>query len=512
MEPTITIDDEDEGLWQFAGLPGGLPQAAYLVGPLAAQYRLIVDVLLAQQEFTLTGVAAADLPELLREHLQARRADPAIVDDPRFNLDARMRRLRAWGVVDIWQDRARRDEDFLRNLDRYQLTPGAADLHRAVRSMGDDIVDEAAATLAPSVLTAHLSTLRDTVSSDPAAAAGAWSVIQTTHRAMADAAAGWQARLAGAQAGAPDPGKLVQVQETLRRYVEMWGAGVDTHSETITGLVRSLAGVDWRRIAVHSLGASADDTAVDDLTASYERTLDALAGWFDGPQCQARRLRRQMRDTISPLVRGQRTLAAVGGHVSRRAELLALAGRIEATGDDEQGWALWCAATGLFEARHLPGVAPDPAGNPAATSFWEAEPVPVEARLRKHGHKATGGSAARIQDRSEGRRAAKARASEIQSAAARTEAAVVARSGQRLSQWRKLSGPELDLVLVMLAVVAGARAGKDGMRRARTGDDRWELRAEPAPEGAPAAVVHTPDGRLVHPDIRLHITAAGRFA
>ncbi|AGL17609.1 DUF2397 domain-containing protein [Actinoplanes sp. N902-109] len=504
------MGSEDADAWELAGLPGGVPQAAYLSGPLAAQYRLIVDVLLAQQEHTLTGVAAADLPGLLRAELGAH---ARVLDDPGFNLDARMRRLKAWQVVDIWQDRALRDEDFLRNLDRYQLTPAAADLHRAVLRMGQDVADAAAATFAPSVLTAHLTVLRDTAAGDPGAAAEAWSVIRTTHRAMADAAAGWQARLAAAQSGAPDPGKLTQVQETLRRYVEMWGAGIDTHSDTITGLLSELRAVTgWRRVAVHHLGAAADEPAVEGLVASYARTLDTLRRWFDGPQCQARRLRRQMRDTISPLVRGQRTLAAVGGHVSRRAELLALAGQLEATGDDVRGWELWCAATGLFSARHLPGVAPEPAGNPAATSFWDAEPVPVEARLRRHGPKATTGSAARIPDRSEGRRAAKARAAELQSAAARTEAAVAARSGQRLSQWREVAGAELDLLLTMLTVLAGARSDATGTRHARTGDDRWVLRAEPAEPQAPAAVLHTPDGRLVHPDIRLHITAAGRPA
>ncbi|WP_345626033.1 DUF2397 domain-containing protein [Rugosimonospora acidiphila] len=515
------IDDSEEStgsgpdLWQLAGLPGGLIQASYLTSRYAAQYRLIVDVLLDQQQYTLTGVAAADLPGLLRDHVTKAGADPAILDDPAFNLKLRMDRLDKWRVVDIFQDRAERDADFVRDLDRYQLTEVAAELHRAVLSLGHDVASAAAATLAPSVLTANLAALRDTVTTDPAAAAAAWSVLQTTHQSMAKAAAGWQARLAGALAGAPDQKKITTVQETLRRYVDMWGAGVDTHSESITALVESLNGVAapvWRRIAVHNLGPSADDAAIDELIASYSLTLTTLRRWFDGPDCQARRLRRQMRDTIGPLLRGQRTLAAVGGHISRRAELLALAARLEESADDEAGWASWCTATGLFSARHLPGTTPAPAGNAGAASFWEAEPVQVEARLRKHGPKATTGTAARIQDRAEGRRAAKERTAQVQAAAARTEAGVLARSGQRLSQWRNLTGPELEMLLVMLGVVAGARPDSAGVRTATTGDDRWMLRADPPPTDAPAAVVHTPDGRLVHPDIRLHITPAASVA
>jgi hypothetical protein len=34
------------------------------------------------------------------------------------------------------------------------------------------------------------------------------------------------------------------------------------------------------------------------------------------------------------------------------------------------------------------------------------------------------------------------------------------------------------------------------------------LRAEPPAGSDPTAVVHTPSGRLVHPDIRLHISPA----
>ncbi|MEU4161706.1 DUF2397 domain-containing protein [Actinoplanes sp. NPDC026670] len=523
MRPSVSdVEDADEvgdlsaggvDLWQLAGLPGGLVQASYLVGRWAAQYRLIVDVLLAQQQHSLTGIAAAELPGLLRDHLTAAGADPGLIDDAGFSLERRMRSLEEWKVVEVWQDRARRDEDFLRNLDRYQLTEVAADLHRAVRSMGQDAAADAAATLAPTVLTAQLLRLAQAIAGDPAACAEAWAVINPTLAAMAKAAAGWQARLAGALAGAPDAGKLIQIQDTLRRYVDMWGAGIDTHSEQIASTVRVLLAVPeetWQRVGVHGLGATADDATVAELADSYVRTLDTLRSWFDGPNSQARRLRRQMRDTITPLVRGQRTLAAVGGHVSRRAELLALAGRLEAADDDAQGWAVWCAATGLFAARHLPGSGPAPAGNPGAVSFWDADAVPVAARLRKQGPRGTTGSAARIPDRSQARAAARAAAAQEQAAQARTEQAVLARSGLRLSQWRDLSEPELGLLLELLAAIAAARPDGVSDCSATTGDGRWLLRAEPAPAGAPTAVVHTPMGRLVHPDIRLHISAAGR--
>ena len=498
--------------WQLAGLPGGFVQASYLTSRYAAQYRLIVDVLLAEQEHTLTGVAATDLPGLLQRRLQALGADPGLLDDSAFKLKDRMSRLEQWGAVHRFQDKAVRDAEFVLDRDRYQLTETVAELHRAVMSLGQDTAAEAAAALAPGILTAHLTVLRDCAQTNPEAAASAWSVITTTHQAMVKAAASWQARLAGALAGAPTQEKITTVQETLRRYVEMWGAGIDTHSETITELAALLTDLPvpvWRRIAVHMLGAKADEPAIEALVGTHRDTLQTLRLWFDGPDCQARRLRRQMRDTIGPLLRGQRTLAAVGGHMSRRAELLELATRLQAATDDDAAWRLWCAATGLFSARHLPGDSNPPAGNSGAVSFWEADPVPIEARLRKQGPRAATGGAARLPDRSGAKRAARERATHIAAQAAITEAAVLARSGQRLSQWHSVTAQELQLLLVLLGAIAAAEPDPAGRRTATTGDGRWLVIADPLPQPAPAAVVHTPDGRLVHPDIVLHLSPAG---
>ncbi|GIJ66697.1 hypothetical protein Voc01_016140 [Virgisporangium ochraceum] len=517
MEP----DDDEErptdgpDAWQLAGLPGGLLQASYLTSRFSAQYRLIVDVLLGEQEHTLTGVAATDLPDLLRRRLKTLGVDQGLLDDPAFRLKERMGSLERWGVVYRFQDKAVRDAEFVLDRDRYQLTETVAELHRAITSLGDDTAAAAAATLAPGILTANLTLLRDSAETDPAGAAAAWSVIATTHQSMVKAAAGWQARLAGALAGAPTQEKITTVQDTLRRYVDMWGAGIDTHSEAITALAARLAGLPapvWRRIAVHTLGANADDAAIDSLVETHVNTLSTLRRWFDGPDCQARRLRRQMRDTIGPLLRGQRTIAAVGGHVSRRAELVDLASRLESAPDDDAAWRLWCASTGLFAARHLPGAGNPPAGNAGAVSFWDADPVPVEARLRKQGPKATTGSAARIPDRAGAKRAARHRAAEVAARAAVTEAAVLARSGQPLSRWQDLTSDELQMLLVLLGAVAAARPDRAGRRSATTGDARWLVRSDPPADGAPAAVVRTPDGRLVHPDVVLHVTPAGSTA
>lgn len=409
----------DVDVWQLVGLPGALPVASYLTSSThATVYRLIIDVLLDQQQQSLQGVAHDDLNHLLREQLARHLADHHAGDSTRtvydllspevLNLEARMRQLAAWDVVNAWEDRIRSDEDFQRHLARYQLTPFAARLHRAVRHLDDDAINSTAATLAPPILANRLGRMRTAIGADPIAVAEAWAVVANTLSGMAEAAAGWQAQLAGALSGSPDPDKLTTLQETLRRYVDMWGSGVDTHSARIAADARHLLDqpdAAWRVVALHASGSETDEGRLDELVAEYATTLTTVLAWFDGPGSQARGLRRQMRDTISPLIRGQRTLAAVGGHVSRRTELLNLAEQLDGAADEDEAWRVWCTNTGLFAARHLPTSSPMPGQNPANLSFWDADPAPVEARLRRQGTRSLTGRPARMADRSAGKAA-----------------------------------------------------------------------------------------------------------
>lgn len=498
-------------LWRLSGLQPGLPFASYLTaGPgFAEQYRLIVDTLLDQQQTSLTGVAHDDLERLLRvrlsEQVGGEHARELLDGIP---LAARMAQLHSWGVVDAWDERPTRDEDFLRNSNRYQLTQLAAQFHRAVRRLGEDSAQSLAATFAPRTLRAQLEIMVGALEADPGEVAAAWAVVQNTLAGMAEAASGWQARLAGALSGTQDADKVAQLQDTLRRYVEMWGAGVDTHSDALASTARTLAAVgdeQWRRVALHASGAETPDADVAVQLEEFRSTLHTVKAWFDGPDCQAKRLRRQMRDVIAPMIRGQRALAAVGGHVSRRAELLALAGALESAPDDGTAWDLWCTATGLYSARHLALGSPQPGGPAGSVSFWDAEPAQVEGRLRRQGARSGTGRPARIADRSAGRAAARAMAAAARLETARTRAAIMARSGKRLSEWDQVPGQQLDILLTFLTTLGSDVAGE---RTATTGDGLWQLRAEPADPAARAAVVRTDAGRLVHPDIRLHITSA----
>jgi hypothetical protein len=132
MVTTSSVD-----AWELAGFPGRLNVAAYLTEErYAAQYRVIVDVLLDAQEHSLTGVSRDDLLSSVRDKIAAATdamTAQRLTSPESFDIDARMRSLREWKVVDRWQDAARTEADFVRTRDRYQLTSEAADLHRWLR-------------------------------------------------------------------------------------------------------------------------------------------------------------------------------------------------------------------------------------------------------------------------------------------------------------------------------------------------------------------------------------------
>lgn len=499
-------DDRVIARWALTGLPGRLDVASYLTEPHAPLYRLIVDVLLERQRTSLTGIGRQELADLLAQRVGDHGSD-AMDLLAGTDLSARMAQLDAWDVVDVWQDRAVRDEDFLRNRDRYQLTATAAALHRAVSALSEDSISSIAAVLAPAVLARELAQFAATLSSDTGAALESWSVLHNTTDAMARAAAVWQSGLAAALAGTPTAEKVATARETITRYVEMWGAGIDTHSGRIEQHLDAIAEISpaaWRRAALASAGSDADETRVTAEETDLRATLALISNWFTGHHAQAPALRSQMASAVAPMIRSQRTVAAVGGHVSRRRELLGLAARLDAAPDDDASWDIWCTATGLFSAAHHQTSSAEPhTGTP---SFWIAQPAPVEARLRTHGPRALTGRPANMPDRSEARRRGRASAAAAAEADARLRHDLLGLSGQALSDMPALpTGHGLALIDI-LAVLAGPLRRRTSPLAAETPDGVWLVRAERLPGHA---VLRVGDGRLVHPDLRLHLELAG---
>lgn len=491
--------------WDVLGLPGQLQSASFLTAPLAHQYRLIVDVLAARQSVSLTGVPHDELEALVKSRLPARSA-AELMDE--LNLDMRLSSLESWGTVESWQDRAETEADFLRNRSRYQLTEAGAFLHHMVEEMESDAgAGSTAALMAPGSLADRLeATLAAIKARDFLAASTEYAQVEVTLANMSGAARNWQSKLAAALGGPPEETRITRLLETILAYVEAWGSGVDAYSSLISDAVPRLVAQPadvWRRLALARVQTSAPPETVDETVMELAKVLQTLEHWFCAPTPQAQRLRRQMRDAISPVLRSHRTLLAVGGTVSRKADLVRLAHAIEAAPDAEAAWQVWASATSLFAARHLRVRSAEP-DRPLQTSVWDAAPAAVSTRLRAQGQRSLLGAAPRMADTSAARAAARAQAAHDRADLARAEAALAARSGTDLSTWGPLTAIEAQLLLDLLSSARNARQ-PDGSLIGVSPDGRWRLRLQPSVPSR-TAILHTPDGRLALADARIEIT------
>jgi uncharacterized protein (TIGR02677 family) len=491
--------------WALLGLPGPIAAASFLTSPRATQYRLIVAILAERQATSLTGVGHDELIEEVRLRLPSTE-EPALLDA--LNLDERLAQLVAWDTCEAWQEPAHTEADFLRNRFRYQLTEAGIEMHRmAVRLEADIGMGSTAALMAPGALAERLeATLTALTAGDLPEASRNYSQVQTTLDDMARSASTWQSKLATAFGGVPDENKVTRLLETILAYVEAWGAGVDAYTALIAAAIPALDDIPydtWRALALDRLQSGAPPHAIEATIEELRGVRDTLALWFSGPQPQALRLRRQMRDGVAPVLRSHRTLLAVGGTVSRRAELLKLARALEAAPDSETAWHLWASATGLYSARHLRLEAPA-IERAAQTPTWDAPPAPVSRRLRQHGHRSLTGRSARLPDMAAARAEARRRAAAERADIARAEASLAARTGTRLSEWEPLDATETDLLLRLVSAARDNRQD-DGTLSGHSADGRWRIVLHPVSPPA-FAVLRTPEGRLILDDAHAEIT------
>ncbi|WP_170210323.1 DUF2397 domain-containing protein [Saccharopolyspora antimicrobica] len=503
--------------WELAGFPGRVEIANYLTQEHTSQYRLIVDVLFDAQEVALTGIGRDELLTALQDRIEAAVGGlqaRELTMPPVLDLDARMHQLEQWGVVHSWQDRARTEADFVRSRDRYQLTPEAADLHGWLRQRGDDHSAMAsAAAFAPAVIADRLDDMLGAASvKDYPAAAQAWSQVRTTLKNMADAARIWQSRLASALAGTPDEGKITQLRDTVMSYITVWGAGIDTYTARIRNAVQRLDDMGpqlWREVAVVGLDPEAREETISTMAEVHHAGVDTLRAWFATSDNQAARLRRQVRDAVTPLLRGTRALLSTGGHITRQAELFRVAAVIDSATDDQEAWRVWCQATGQWSARHLPGEPADPPVGVARTSFWEAPPVSIDAVARQRSRSTSGGPPAQVPNRRSARDQARRLLEKQRREQSAAERELLARSGTPLSTWTPLGAGEAELFWGVLTAVASARTANDAeVRRVTTADGRWLVIAHPPARPDDSARVRTPGGDIVCGDWTLELIPA----
>ncbi|GAA4874859.1 DUF2397 domain-containing protein [Saccharopolyspora cebuensis] len=479
-------------------LPGQDLVPAYLTSRFASQYRMIVEVLLAEQDTSLTGLAFDEVVAGVRARL-AERVPVDVVDrlmaPEVLHLDTRMQSLVRWRVVTRWQEPARTGEDFLRRRDRYQLTPRAASLHSFWSSIDDAEEGAGDLTLAPRAIHERLVTfaesIRETVYTS---AATEFQQIGTMHQAMATTARGWQRTLAHALSGGPDAGKQEELWQTLRSYIGMWGEQVDVHSPRIAELMDELDPLltpeVWQACVRASVDTELDVESLDAQTRRWMHTWEALGSWFGGTTGQARKLRRQLRDLVAPWARNMKILLDTGGAVTRRTELLSLAVAIERAHDDEAAWRIWDSAVGVFSTRHL--LLASDSTDDSDLRWAQAPPAPITARFREQGTRAAVGRRSKIPDYSTGKNAARRARLAAQAARSGAEAALRQRSGTHLSEWGEISDPELDLLLELVGMVMRAPS-----KSSVTGDGRWRITLRKPPSVRDTTTLRAESGKLV---------------
>lgn len=171
-------------------------------------------------------------------------------------------------------------------------------------------------------------TLTAVRAADFVAASTEYAQVDTTLAAMSASAATWQSKLAAALGGPAEESGIMRLLETILAYVEAWGSGVDAYTTRITEAVPRLDAFSedtWRSLALARVQANAPEESVRATVDELIQVTAILRHWFCGSLPQAQRFRRQMRDAVAPVLRSHRTLLAVGGTVSRKADLVRLA-------------------------------------------------------------------------------------------------------------------------------------------------------------------------------------------
>jgi uncharacterized protein (TIGR02677 family) len=192
------------------------------------------------------------------------------------------------------------------------------------------------------------------------------------------------------------------------------------------------------------------------------------------------------------------------GRSDRAADFRRLAIWLWDSGSDANAHRLGRAALALSPARHLALTVKSESTSPS-TSWKEAPPVEVFARLREQGSLPTRGAQPKIRDRSAERELLAARVAEEH---AQTEAArqrLATGKDTRLSELGFLDKQAFRLFLTLLGEALASQTSHESAVERQTGDGTLLIRLQPLEETS-GAVIETELGRFAGRDYRVTIT------
>ena len=231
-----------------------------------------------------------------------------------------------------------------------------------------------------------------------------------------------------------------------------------------------------------------------------------LTEWYTGSAGRSgpQQLRAAADQALGQLLANtKRLLASAGTGVSRRGDLLRLAGWFNDV-DTDQAHRLFNAAFGAYPARHLLyGPDEDSGRDGPTTSWWSANPVDVPITLRERGDRIARGRTARVPDPGLEEAALLQEASQ-EEADAQAAATELREAGDLHGTTLTRAARELllDQLGNLLAIHPELSAATT------TTDSHLDLALTVTPEPGGSTVIHGADGNLTIHDLLVHVTVS----
>lgn len=458
-------------------------------------------------ETLLTDLSAAEVAAQLAERG---------TDLPAEDVEVRCRQLETWGnlVRSVRDSRVATVADFLRSRSRYQVSKLGGRVHRQVDELlraTTGVRDVARELLGGMVETLDRILARLTAAGRPDAEALAADVttVFSSQQLFKDSVSDFYAYLNQVLSRYDLVGEeYAAFKDLLLGYVDLITADVARHSPAVTARLDTLAPqLEGMLALLDTLPTltNPDGSAAERLPGRLRSDWDEFASWYGGHAGRSgpQQLRNAAEQALGQLLtNAKRMLAAAGTGISRRADLLKLAGWFAAA-DTPTAHRIFAASFGAYPARHLT-LGPDEAGarDGALTSWWDAEPVAVPVSLRERGDRAARGRTSRVPDPALDREAllAEARAERAADEAAAAELiAAGALNGARLTPAAR------DMVLHRLGEVLAVHQDTAGPMSWTDTDLGFTLRAAPTP--GRGTRISADDGELRVDGLSLVVTA-----
>ncbi|TCC32036.1 DUF2397 family protein [Kribbella speibonae] len=198
--------------------------------------------------------------------------------------------------------------------------------------------------------------------------------------------------------------EYLQFKTLLLEYIELITADVSRHEPTVLERLKRVQAQSGRLIEVLDSLPSLITPEGGQAERQPGRTVEEwaeLVAWYDGSRGRSgpETLRSAADQALGQLLANtKRMLAAAGTGLSRRADLLKLAGWFDHA-DADTAHRLFAAAFGAYPVRHLLAGPEDPnVIDGPSTSWWDAERVDVAVSLRERGDRTPRGKNSAVPD------------------------------------------------------------------------------------------------------------------